>query len=265
MGTTTVTRPKIESISSLSVEDDPLKFAIYGDNGSGKTHILSGLGRDSLIIACEPGIITAVKEHSKADVVKCFDWPSFQYTIDRAAQGALNKYKNIGIDGFHKTQESLMQFLTGEAAAENTKRDPDQPAIQDYGISQNRFRRYMNIINSLPQNVIYTLTAMDAEDEEGEPIVLPNLVGKNGSKDPTNMAKVFMGSLHAYGYLKVRRVAIPDDEQEEDGPKYRDSRRLLFRRSGPYFGKDRYGVFSPYIDDPTMTEILGRITTTTSK
>lgn len=258
MADTTRPMPAIMKISELDEHDDPLKLGIYGDSGSGKTHLLAGLGERDLIIACEPGIITAIKEKSAANVVKCFDWPSFQYIIDQLARGAGKKFRAIGIDGYHTAQANLMRHLSVEGARGNDRRDPDKPALEDYGIAQSRFRRYTQIINGLPQHVIYTLTAMDSEDEEGEPIVLPNLWGKNGSNDPTNMAKDWMGSLHAYGYLKVRRVREEDEPDEEGKPKFRDSRRLLFRRSGPYYGKDRYGTFSPYIDDPTMGDILAR-------
>lgn len=235
-------------IESLDDWEEPIKIAAYGDSGSGKT-TLGGTAENALIIALEPGTISAKRSGSKAKVVYCDDWPKFQYVIDQAAKGALDKYQWLIIDPLHMAQQYLMQWLTMSAAEANpSNRDEDTPAIQDYGKAQSMFRRYVTKINGLPHNVLYLLSAMDSEDEEGNRLVMPNLTGKNGTADPTNMSKWFMGTLHAYGYLKVRRT--------EEGE---DARRLIFRRSGPYFGKDRYGVLTPHVDNPTIPQITDLI------
>lgn len=240
-----VRRPKIESLSSFT---ESINGLVYSDPGTGKT-VLGGTTPDALIIATEGGTISAKRHGSTADVARPATWNEFYELVRWGKNDGDPDHKWWVIDTLTEAQSMLMTQLLVDGKAQRASRDLDKPELQDWGIYQNRFKRVVKALNSMPMNILYLAHSMADEDEEGEPIVLPAIGGKNGTNDPTTMSKWVCGTQEFYGHLKVRKV---------EG---KEVRRLILKRSGPYFGKDRYGIAgrNGYIDKPNMADIYERI------
>lgn len=228
-------------ITDLDEFTESINMLVYADPGAGKT-VLAGTMPNGTIIATEPGTISAKRMGSKAKVMRVKEFDEFMAWLRWARRGGVKAGEWWAVDTLTELQELVRTGILKEAHAANAARDLDHMAIQDYMTWQIRFKKIVHAMNDLPCNILYTCHSMDSEDEEGERIVLPALSGKNGTSDPTTMAKWVAGTVHAYGYLKVGK---------KDGQEYR---KLMFRRQGPYFAKDRYGVLGT-IDEPNIANI----------
>lgn len=240
-------------ITSLADFTESINMLAYSDPGTGKTVLAGSIGEEGLIIATEAGTISAKRQGSKAQTQRVEDYRQFAAILNALRKGTLvlpttgKPPKWVAVDTLTELQMMLQREIARKAHAESPQRDAhilDMRGHQDW---QSTFMRIVHAMNDLPQNVLYTCHAMRSEDENGEPIILPDLKGKNGTDDPTTMSRFVSGTVHTYGYLKVK------------GPVEAQYRRWLLQRSGPYFGKDRYGVLAPHVDNPDLLEIEGRI------
>lgn len=236
-------------MQSLSNYTESTNMGVFADPGAGKT-VLAGTS-NGLILSFEPGTVSAARMGSTAKAMNITTRNQFMAIMrwmrrgnEIEGYGKISDFDWLCIDTVTEMQYLLFRGILEDGVKEERNgADIDVAQIQDYGKWQMIFKRCIKAINDLPINVLYLAHAMRTEDEEGNPMCLPDLNGKNGTNDATTMSRWFCGTLHAYGYLKVRTV---------DGV---DSRRLLFKRSGPYFGKDRYGVLAPYVDNPDVLEM----------
>lgn len=233
-------------ITALSNFTESINGLVYSDPGAGKT-VLGGTAPKALIVATEAGTISAKRSGSTADVAHPENWAQLYELIRWGRRGGDKKHDWWIIDTLTEMQTMLMRDILENGKSGNAARDIDTPQIQDWGIYQNKFKRVVKALNDMPMNVLYLCHTMTDEDEEGEQVVLPALQGKNGTNDPLTMSRWVCGTVHFYGYLKVK---------QKEGEEFR---RLICKRSGPYFGKDRYGVLTPYVDSPNMTDIAKRI------
>lgn len=245
-------------IQELSEHTESVNALVYGDPGSGKT-VLGGTAPEGLFLAIEPGTVAAARQGSAAMVIDCPDWPTFSAVLNDLRRGNLlnpktgKRFKWIIVDSLTRLQQKMIEDIMRVAHKENKKRSLTVPDMLGHQEWQSRMKRVVNALNDLPENVLYTAHAMRAEDEEGEPIILPDLVGKNGTQDPTTMSRFVCGTVGLYGYLKVQT------DRKTGQPIPDGKRRLIVQRSGPYFGKDRYNVFGGRIDSPNIAEIADAI------
>lgn len=238
--------PDVEELDSFT---ESINLLVYADPGAGKTVLAGTMGERGLIVSTEAGTISARRMGSKCKTVRVKTWPQFTAVLN--ALRRTGEYKGfapdwLAIDTLTELQNIMIQGILADPP-DGKPREPDTMQIQDYGTAQGRFKRVIHALNDLPINVLYTCHAMRGEDEEGEPMILPDLSGKWGTQDSTTASRWVAGTVHSYGYLKVVKK-----EGEE-------VRRCLFRRSGPYFGKDRYGVLAPYVESPDIKAIEARI------
>lgn len=244
-------RPAVDmpEVTDLDALTESINLLAYGDPGVGKTVLASTMGEGGLIIATEAGTISGRRAGSKSKTVRIKEYRQFAAVLNSLRKdGTYGGFKPdwIAIDTLTELQHVLIAGILADPP-DGKPRQPDTMQIQDYGTAQGRFKRVVHALNDLPIHVLYLCHAMRVEDEEGEPITLPDLSGKWGTNDSTTAARWVAGTVHSYGYLKVVK--------KED----KDVRRWLFRRSGPYFGKDRYGVLAPYVDSPNIRTIEARI------
>lgn len=238
------TKPKAQMPPITELDDftESINLLVYSDPGGGKT-VLAGTAPNATIVATEPGTISAKRMGSKARVMRVKTLDEFMEWLRWARRGGVKAGEWWIIDTLTELQGLLIKGILQDAHIANAARDLDTPAIQDYMKWQLQFKRVVHAMNDLPCNILYTCHTMDSEDEDGERIILPALSGKNGTNDPTTMAKWVAGTVHAYGYLKGRRSR--DGEWQS---------KLIFARQGPYFGKDRYGVLGT-IENPNIATI----------
>lgn len=237
----------------IKLEDftESINMCVYGDSGIGKT-VFAGTAPNALFLAIERGTISASRQGSKADLWPIDGWDDLQEAYDWLSDNP-DAYDWVIIDSATEMQSICMRHILDQAVAENPKRDPDIPALQDWQKYYNMFERMVAAFNALPINMLYTALTLRSDSEEGEDIVLPAIQGKGYLK-----AQLFAASMDITAYYQ--KVMTGKSEEAES------KRRMLFESSAPYFGKDRYGVFPRWVtitegdkQKATMVDLIKRI------
>lgn len=249
----------VPEITDLGEYDEHHRWLFYGDAGCGKT-VLTSTAPRVLVAYPEVGTMSAARQGAVGDKTPVKTWRTFERLTRWIEQVAIpqNLYDWYALDSVTKAQELCWRNALDAAHAENSARDPDIAAIQDYGKVQNQFKRILNKWIDFPSNVMFTAHAMRSEDEDGEPLILPMLSGKNGTDDSKAMSLWFCGQVHMLGYLKA-------SEQQADDESSEFSNTLILRRYGPYIAKDRYDIGEAWIDNPTVPMLLDMIESTGAK
>lgn len=250
----TVKRPIAPVVMDLADFDESINACIYGDPGSGKTPLAATLP-NVLILATEPGTISAVRYgNAKGKVIRALNFREFRraYLWLRDVEVPAKTYDWLVVDSVTRMQEMLLRNILDEMHASSPHRDPDIPDKGEHQKWQVQFKNYVNMINDLPINVLWTAQAMHSIDFEENRTVSPMLQGKNGTDDSKTMSMWFSSTVSLLGYLGV----------DEEGVSKAPNRRLAIRRSGDYSDyvvKDRFDLGVPYIDNPNLSEVYGRI------
>jgi hypothetical protein len=235
-------KTELPPLLDLSEFDESINWCVYGDSGVGKT-VLGGTLPNAMFLSTEPGTISAKRQGSTAKVRQIKNWEQL-----RAAYAWLRKgdhgFDWVVMDSATSMQHLALRAILDAAVADNPARDLDIPAIQDHQKWQNMFKRFVNMFNDLPVNVLWTATTMRKEDEEGDDIILPDIQGKG-----YGMSQFFCATMHLVTYLSVQA-----EGKGKDRTKFR---RLLAETDPPYFGKDRYNVLIPYVDYQDGDKTIG--------
>lgn len=232
---------KPAQITSLEDFDESINILVYADSGVGKTVLAGTCPGKALFISTETGTISAKRQGSSAEIWRCPKWEdlaeAYEYLRDED-----HGYDWVMLDSLTEMQSHAMTQILGQAAAENENRDPDIPAIQDYQKWQNIYKRFVRAFNDLPVNVLYTALTLRSDDEEGDPLVLPLIVGKG-----YQMSQWTCASMHMVGYYSIEKITKNGEVNEV--------RRLRVQPTPPYFAKDRYDIGKRFLDNPTMTRL----------
>lgn len=222
---------------------------VYGDSGCGKTVLAGTLPGRNLILAGEPGYISAARMGARGQVRLIPDTATALAAIDWLEDGAASRYDWITVEGLGTMQN---KFLLGYAAeafdanpAKRTHRNlPDKP---DYFNAQNFMKSWVPRFIDLPCNVLFTAHAMRPEGDSGEQLVYPSIQGKG-----YEVSNYISGLMHAVGYMEV----VPGKAKGSN------VRRILWQRyhseakDTTYFAKDQFNALGLYTDDLKMDQIL---------
>lgn len=249
-------RPPPPIVLDLDDFKESYNICIYGDPGAGKTPLAATLP-NAMMTATEQGTISAfryLKGKSDLKVTRAHDFAEFRRTFLWMRDVAIpeERYEWWIVDSVTKLQEMVLRHVLDEMYANNKHRDPDLPDKAEHQKWQVRFKKYVNAINDLPINVLWTAHTMRDVDEVGDVTVLPLLQGKNGTDDPKTMSIWFSGGVSLLGYLGI------DEDEVAEAP----NRRLLIKRTGDYSSyivKDRFDLGVPYIDNPNLSEVYAMI------
>jgi hypothetical protein len=237
-----VPKEELPPLMDLSEFDESINWCVYGDSGVGKT-VFGGTFPNAVFISTEPGTISAKRQGSTAKVRQVKNWDQLRAVYAWLRKGD-HGFDWAIMDSATSMQHMALRAILDAAVAENPTRDLDIPAIQDHQKWQNMFKRFVNMFNDLPVNVLWTATTMRKEDEEGDDIILPDIQGKG-----YGMSQFFCASMHVVTYLSV--------QAEGKGKDKRKFRRLLGETDPPYFAKDRYSVLTPYVDYEDTDKTIG--------
>lgn len=220
-------RPKITvRVEELSDWNESFNWCIYGDSGAGKT-VFASFAPRGYILSTEKGVMSAKRVGSTAKLLRAPDWDHVEASIEWADQH-LGPEDVLIVDSVTKMQELLIRWWLGIQHTENEARDPDIPQLQDHQKWQRMFLRFISHIIEAKYNSIFVATSMRKEDEEGDDLVLPNIVGKDYA-----IAQNFCAEMDIVSCLRVKKRANIDDPRES---------MLINDTYPPYFAKDRFNV-----------------------
>lgn len=249
-------------IVPIEESDEYVNLLVYGRSGVGKT-VLAGSADGVLFLAPEDdGVISARRHGSKADKWPIKHWNDLGEAYDYITENVeeiQDKYRWISIDSATHMQRILMRAILEEAVEENSLRDPDIPAIQDWQKYQNMFLRFVQQFNELPINVLWTALVRSEEDEEGNGFLTPDIQGKG-----YQMAQTVASFMTCYGYMQAKKIPRKDKEgkvmKNAEGVTLKKTVRIItWEDTGPIQGKDRTGVLAPITVNKTLQEISDMI------
>lgn len=233
---------------------------IYGDSNAGKTWLASTIpGKRTFWLVCEPGYKVAARHGAigyggriadTATALAAVDWLNYR-----------ERYRKIDwvvLDGLSTMQDRFRLGYAAEAFdIDPTKRQhrnlPDRP---DYFNTQNFLKAWLPQLVDMPVNLLITAHAYRTDrTEDGELLVFPGIQGK-----VTETANAISGLMDFTAYYEARKLRTRDGKQLT-------RRRLWFdqpdKRRGEqevrYIVGDKFNTLGPYIDNPTMSDLLDRI------
>lgn len=253
-------RPKPPEIKDRFIDlqdtSDVHNLLVYGDSGCGKT-VFAGSADKVAFISIESGTVSAKLHGSTAKVWPVKKWDdltdAYNY-LEKELEDNPGRFDWIVVDSLTRMQQLALRAILDDVVAENGSRDLDIPAIQDHQKWQNMFKRFVLAFCDLPVNTVFTALSLQAEDEEGEPFLTPDILGKG-----YQISQYVCSLMSAYGYMKVQRVPKLDAEGKaitKDGKKVsKIARRIIWQDNGLIRAKSRYPALTPYTQDKTLAEV----------
>jgi len=229
VATSTVTRirPSITvKVEDLTDFNESFNWCIYGNSGVGKT-VFASFAPGAHILSTEKGVISAKRVGSKAKLLRAPTWDHVEASIEWADKN-LGENDILIVDSVTKMQQLMAYWWLKIQYDENNSRDIDILQLQDYQKWQRMFLRFIQHLVDADYNTIFVATSMRKEDEEGEDLILPNIVGQDYA-----MAQNFCAELDMVSCLRVKKRANIDDPRESI---------IINDTWPPYFAKDRFNV-----------------------
>lgn len=240
------------SILEVDLEgfQESMNVMVHSWPGQGKTVWATGAPNCTLISA-EPGAVSAKLYGRKGvGLVRVREWGDAVQLRSEIEQGRFEHRDWLIIDTVSSLQNKNQNSVLDKAVAENPKRDPDIPAIQDYQKQQNSLKRWVEFMVDYPINTIWLAHTLRIEDQDGGAMYMPTILG--GADKGYPVANYVMGLMNAVGYMEMRGKT----EVGEDGKKAnRMVRRILWQpyhneeKDTRYVAKDHFGALGRFTDD----------------
>jgi hypothetical protein len=239
----------VSTRSTLEVDlegfQESKNLMIHSWPGQGKTVWATGAPNCSLFSA-EPGAISAKLYGRKGvGLVRIKEWADAVAIRQDVERGKFDHRTWLIIDTISSLQVKNQNSVLDKAVAENPRRDPDIPAIQDYQKQQNSLKRWVEFMVDYPINTIWLAHTLRIEDQDGGAMFIPTILG--GADKGYPVANYVMGLMNAVGYMEMRGKTVDEKKTMV--------RRILWQpyhdeeSDTRYVAKDHFGAFGRFTDD----------------
>ena len=230
----------------VSKRDTYINMIVYGDPGAGKT-ALAASSPNGLILDADLGVEAAASLGRDVDSHVCEDYNDLTeaYNYFRSGPGC-DEYDWVWLDSGTIFQEkALHDQIMVDLVAQQPHRNEFVPDMREYLINQNHLSKLIRHFCGLPINFGVTAYAEAYDIGEDVKVFMPMFQGGKG----TYSTKI-CGYVNVIAYLGTQKA------KEKDGG---FQNRLLTRRAGRYYAKDRFDALDPVIDNPDMVSITETI------
>lgn len=220
-------------------EQEPFfNLLLYGEWGVGKTRLagsadaVAGM-RKVLFVDIEGGTLTLRNCYPDVDVLRVKTWDDMQNVYNELFATNCGGYNTIVIDSLTEIQKFNMNDIMRQVIENDSERDPDIPALRDWGKNIEQIRRFVRAFRDLPCNTIFTaLVKSEKDNKTGVVTKKPSLSGKLGDE--------VAGFLDIVLFMYMKEV---DGEQK---------RLLLSTSTESIHAKDRSNKLPGVVEEPTM-------------
>ena len=241
--------------------NDRMNVLIYGDPGSGKTH-LAGTAQDSQYMAnvhffnIDGGLMTlASRGDIRATDIRSVAELEQEMHLIAAGDPKYDGVKTVVIDNITELQTLALENITMREFSKRSRKDKnysiDEIYLEDYGIAGKQLARVLRGFRDLPVHVIYIAHRKD-KMRQGTNVLeesKPNLTDK--------LCTSVMGYMDFVWYLYVADEQIGD---EDNGYHTETHRYLLTQPVNNFAAKTRGSNFAQkigtVIKDPDMSKIM---------
>lgn len=229
-------------IAKPTAENLHLHGVLYGDSGVGKTTLLSTYqgGKRTLIVDVERGLTSVAGTGVEAYPAKTYKDLQDLYIYLRAE--GHREYDLLGVDSLTQLQKFVLADTLENKVRNREARDYYRANQDDYALSNEKMRRWLWDIRSLPMHTIFVCLSLEIPLAEG------------GAVRTVNLSEKFRDSVLAYSDFVVMLDVVP--KAKVDGAVVENVRRLRLLSDGSFVAKVRrqpgLPPSPPHIAAPTL-------------
>jgi hypothetical protein len=186
----------------------------------------------------------SIRHRTKLEVIDIDDWDQLKAAVNWVI-GDVEKAKDtrtVVFDSLSSLTDIVTKRIIQDEVARKPDHDPDLSTLQDWYRAMTRVQRLLEIFRNGPFHFIATAQSESRTDEQtGIQMIRPALPGKLGNE--------------VAGYFDVVGYLVADYDQENGTP----VRKLQVVPSGLTIAKDRIGIRSAIMQNPTMVEFFREV------
>jgi hypothetical protein len=230
-----------------SVNMSSINMLVYSHPGEGKTPFWGTGGQRLLLMDSDHGYESAAALGSQASRASVTDYEELDEIYTWLLSTNCKEFDWVVWDSLTLFQERvLIDDIMVDAVAENPNQDEFVPSQRQYLINMNKVGRYVRNFVELPINFgISCHVDAHARDPEGNSVYMPLIQGKN-------MPSRISGYMNVIGFLGKAQV--------EEGGNKKTVQRMLLKKKGKMYARDRFMALGSHMDYPSIPKIEAAIT-----